>query len=184
MNHAVGHAGVGLEAHFLFERYLAMQHTAHHISELLQPVITAMGYELVGVELLGGRRALLRVYIDQPDGVSVDDCERVSHQVSGVLDVEDAVKGAYTLEVSSPGLDRPLFNASHFERFAGEQVRLKLYGPLAGRRNWRGELRGMRAGEVVLATEQGEVTVPLAQIETARLVPDFDHIGVGKGQPS
>lgn len=161
-----------------------MQNVARHISELLQPVIAAMGYELVGVELRGGRRAVLRVYIDQSSGVGIDDCERVSHQIGGLLDVEDAVKGAYTLEVSSPGLDRPLFDAAHFERFVGEQVRVKLCAPLNGRRNWRGELRGMRADDVILATEQGEVAVPLARIESARLVPDFDHIGVGKGQRS
>lgn len=161
-----------------------MQRNARPIGELLRPVVTAMGYELVGVELLGGRRPLLRVYIDRPEGISVDDCERVSHQVSGLLDVEAPLAGAYTLEVSSPGLDRLLFEPAHFERFAGQQVRLKLGAPVNGRRNWRGELRGLRGGDVILATEQGEVALSLAQIETARLVPDFDCIGVGKGQPS
>ena len=105
----------------------------------IESAVQGLGYELVGVEYLPqGRRSLLRVYIDTPGGVTVDDCERVSHQVSGVLDVEDPIRGQYVLEVSSPGLDRPLFTAEHFQRFAGSRVRLRTSPPLDGRRNFSG----------------------------------------------
>ncbi len=160
-----------------------MQRNVQQINEMLRPVVTAMGYELVGVELRTGRPSLLRVYIDRSEGIMVDDCERVSHQVSGLLDVEEPVSGDYTLEVSSPGLDRPLFEAAHYQRFAGERVRLKLVLPLEGRRKFSGLLRGLDdADRVVLVTPQGEIAIPLTQIESARLIPDFDRFGVGKGQ--
>lgn len=160
-----------------------MQRNVQQINEMLRPVVTAMGYELVGVELRTGHPSLLRVYIDRLEGITVDDCERVSHQVSGLLDVEEPVSGDYTLEVSSPGLDRPLFEAAHYQRFAGERVRLKLALPLEGRRKFSGLLRGLgEADRVVLVTPQGEIAIPLTQIESARLIPDFDRFGVGKGQ--
>lgn len=170
-----------------------MQRNVQQINEMLRPVVTAMGYELVGVELRTGRPALLRVYIDRVSGdpaagdpaagITVDDCERVSHQVGGLLDVEQPISGDYTLEVSSPGLDRPLFEADHYRRFIGERVRLKLALPLDGRRKFSGLLRGLDdAEQVMLDTPQGEVAIPLAQIESARLIPDFDRLGVGKGQ--
>lgn len=175
-----------------------MQRNVQQINEMLRPVVSAMGYELVGVELRTGHTSLLRVYIDRAagdpatgdpatgdpaEGITVDDCERVSHQVSGLLDVEEPVSGDYTLEVSSPGLDRPLFEAAHYQRFAGERVRLKLALPLEGRRKFSGLLRGLDdADRVVLDTPQGEIAIPLTQIESARLIPDFDRFGVGKGQ--
>lgn len=160
-----------------------MQRNVQQINEMLRPVVTAMGYELVGVELRTGRPSLLRVYIDHAEGITVDDCERVSHQVGGLLDVEEPIGGDYTLEVSSPGLDRPLFEADHYRRFAGERVRLKLALPLDGRRKFSGLLRGLDdAEQVMLDTTQGEIAIPLTQIESARLIPDFDRLGVGKGQ--
>ena len=98
-----------------------MRHAPGNIQAIVEPVVTSLGYELVGVEfLMQGHSGLLRVYIDDEDGIQVNDCQRVSHQLSGVLDVEDVIKGKYQLEVSSPGLDRPLFTAEHFERFQGD----------------------------------------------------------------
>jgi len=126
------------------------------------------------VEFVSGRRGLLRVYIDSEDGISIDDCQAVSHQVSGLLDVEDPIPGQYSLEVSSPGLDRPLFRAADFERFAGHEVRLRLVAPVEGRRKFRGVLVGLRDGRVVVQVEEQELVVALEEIDEARLVPDYD----------
>ena len=145
-----------------------------NVQKPVEAAVRGLGYELVGVEYLPqGRRSLLRVYIDSPDGITVDDCERVSHQVSGVLDVDDPIRGQYVLEVSSPGLDRPLFTAEHFRRFAGSRVRLRISPPLEGRRNFSGVLRGLNDDLVVVIQEDGEVKIPLHQIEQARLVPEL-----------
>lgn len=146
--------------------------------KLLQPIeaaVRGLGYELVGVEHLPqGRHSVLRVYIDTAAGVTVDDCERVSRQVSGVLDVEDLVRGHYVLEVSSPGLDRPLFTAEHFSRFAGQKVKLRLSLPLEGRRNFTGVLQGVRDGDVLVTVDDGEeLRFALDNIEQARLVPEL-----------
>lgn len=151
-----------------------MRQTASKLQELLNPVVTAMGYELLGVELhprAGG--ALLRVYIDKEEGVGLDDCQRVSHQISGLLDVEDPIPGRYTLEVSSPGLDRPLFSAAHFMRFAGHQARLQLATPLHGRKTLTGRLRGVRDDSVVIECEGQELLAPLTEVTKARLIPEF-----------
>ena len=119
-----------------------MRHVPEKLQDLIESVVSSLGYELVGVEYLTqGRGGLLRVYIDSEDGINLDDCSRVSHQLSGVLDVEDVIRGQYQLEVSSPGLDRPLFSLAHFERFVGQQVKLKLAVPIHGQRKFRGERR-------------------------------------------
>lgn len=146
--------------------------------KLLHPIAAAvrgLGYELVGVEHLPqGRHSVLRVYIDTAAGVTVEDCERVSRQVSGVLDVEDLVRGHYVLEVSSPGLDRPLFTAEHYERFVGCKVKLRLSLPIAGRRNFSGLLRGVQDDQVIVAVDDGEeMRFSLENIDQARLVPEF-----------
>ena len=140
---------------------------------LLEPVVSAMGYELVGVERLAQRHStLVRLYIDRDDGITLSDCERVSHQISGVLDVEDPIRGAYTLEISSPGLDRPLFTPAHFERFTGCRATIRLLRPLQGRRKLTGLLRGLREGKVLLEENGIEYSLPYEQIEKARLVPE------------
>lgn len=151
-----------------------MRQASGKIYELLEPVVTGLGYELVGIEHISqGRHSLLRIYIDVERGVTVDDCEKVSHQVSGVLDVEDPIKGAYHLEVSSPGLDRPLFTAEHFARFAGHKVKVQLRSPINGRRKFSGEIRGVGEGAVRIEIEEGEVSLPLDAIEKANLIPEF-----------
>jgi ribosome maturation factor RimP len=152
-----------------------MRSAPDSLVELIRPAVEGLGYELVGVELMqrGAQGVLLRVYIDSEQGIDVDDCGAVSHQVSGVLDVEDPIRAHYTLEVSSPGFDRPLFSLEHFERFTGCKARLKLGVKFAGRRNLIGIIRAVD-GDGVVIEEQGETyRVPLDQIDTARLVPDY-----------
>lgn len=141
---------------------------------LVRGVVEPMGYELVGVEYIKTRTAArLRVYIDHTDGITLDDCVAVSHQLSGVLDVEDPIQGHYDLEVSSPGLDRPLVFAEHFERFAGRRVRLRLHEKVEGRRRLEGLLLGLAPEGVRVRVEDRDWEVPLANIESARLVPEF-----------
>jgi ribosome maturation factor RimP len=145
------------------------------IGDMLEPGIRSLGYELVGVEYQSGGRGggLLRVYIDSADGITADDCQKVSYQVSGVLDVEDPIPGHYTLEVSSPGLDRMLFRPEDFERFAGQLVRLRAASPIDGRRNFKGRLVGLRDGRVVIEQDDGKVSLAYEQVDQARLVPEY-----------
>ncbi|QBQ55011.1 ribosome maturation factor RimP [Nitrosococcus wardiae] len=144
------------------------------ISKLVEPVVTALGYELVGVERLSiGKGVLLRIYIDTPLGVTVDDCERVSHQISALLDVEEPVASPYTLEISSPGLNRPLFTEEHFKRFAGAEVSITLSEPLNGRRRFKGLLRGVRGNGVMILVEGEEFELPLERIKKAQLIPEL-----------
>ena len=152
-----------------------MRQAPEELKQIIRRPVEAMGYELVGVELLrgGGSGLLLRIYIDSESGIDLDDCSAVSHQLSGVLDVEDPIAENYSLEVSSPGLDRPLFELEHFQRFKGQKVRLKLMTPVEGRRKLQGILAGI-AGESVLVDEAGELhRIEFDQIDTARLVPEF-----------
>ena len=146
--------------------------------ELLAIVATTvegMGYELVGLEYRPSQRSgLLRVYIDQADGISVDDCAKVSYQLSGVLDVEDPIPGQYNLEISSPGLDRPLFKEKDFERFVGRQVKLRLTTPLLdGRKRLAGTLGGLESGQVVVDVDGERIAVSLDMVGEARLVPEL-----------
>ncbi len=141
------------------------------LHSLLEPTVTGLGYELVGVEMVGAKgNRTLRVYIDTPAGIRVEDCEAVSHQVSGVLDVEDPIEGAYNLEVSSPGLDRPIFKAVDYDRFSGERIRLRLLEPHEGRRRIKGVLGGLDGEQVMVRDADGsELRVPLELIDRARL---------------
>jgi ribosome maturation factor RimP len=146
-----------------------------HIGDILEPGIRALGYELVGVEFQTGGKSggLLRVYIDSENGISADDCQKVSYQVSGVLDVEDPIPGHYTLEISSPGLDRLLFRPEDFDRYAGQLVKLRLTYPVEGQRKFKGRLAGMRGENVVITEDDLEISLPFDQIEQARLVPEY-----------
>lgn len=144
------------------------------LRQMLEPAVALHGCELVAVEYLPqGSNQTLRVYIDKQDGITVDDCERVSHQISGVLDVEDPIAGHYLLEVSSPGLDRPLGGPRDFERFRGREIKLRLHAPLNGQRNFKGLLMGLRGEQVVLEVDGREIELPLRDIDRARLVPDI-----------
>ena len=144
------------------------------LNALLKPVVEDMGFEFWGLEYLQGRGAVLRIFIDHEDGISVDDCADVSHQVSGVLDVEDPISGEYTLEVSSPGMDRPLFSLEQCNRYAGEMVQLRLLAPLAGRRKMRARVMGVEGDELLLEYEGESLRVSFAQVDRANLVPVFD----------
>ncbi len=151
-----------------------MRQAPANVIDVVRPVVESLGYELVGVEYLTqGRDGLLRVYIDHEDGIGVEDCKRVSHQLSGVLDVEDPIRGHYTLEVSSPGLDRPLFTAEHFQQFAGQEARLKLATPVLGRRKLTGRIVGVHDDEVEILVDGESYMVPLDTIERANLVAEI-----------
>jgi len=145
------------------------------LQALLAPVIEALGYVCWGVEYISqGRHSLLRVYIDHPNGILVEDCEAVSRQVSGVLDVEDPITNEYTLEVSSPGMDRPLFTLEQFAAHVGEQVKVKLRSPFEGRRNFQGLLRGVEDQDVVVQVDEHEYLLPIEMIDKANVVPRFE----------
>ena len=140
--------------------------------KLLEPTVEQLGYELADLELrTGGRDGVLRLFIDKPDGIGTDDCEIVSRQVSAILDVEDPIPGNYTLEVSSPGLDRTLTKPAHFKRFMGQDVRVKLRFPLSGRRNYRGALKAADDEKIEVEVDGESYSLPIATIESARLIP-------------
>ncbi|MDI5892922.1 MULTISPECIES: ribosome maturation factor RimP [Halomonas] len=151
---------------------MAIKDAALHA--LIEPVVSAMGFELWGIDHLSqGKHSRLVIYIDHEDGVSVDDCADVSRQVSAVLDVEDPVPGEYRLEVSSPGMDRPLFTLEQFERYAGHVVAVKLRLPFDGRRKFQGLLAGVESDEVLLQIDGEEYCFPIEGIDQARVVPQF-----------
>ena len=150
-----------------------MDSASDRLKNILEPIITSLGYEFVGHEYHRGNLILLRVYIDREAGITADDCQKVSRQISSVLDVEDPISGQYTLEVSSPGLDRPLFAAKDFTRFAGGQVKLELTVPLDGRKRFKGTLLGMREEVVLVQVEDTELELPLVNIKFARLIPQW-----------
>ena len=143
------------------------------LTEMLSAPVEALGFELVGIEFIRGRQSTLRIYIDSDEGITVDDCADVSHQVSAVLDVEDPISVAYSLEVSSPGLDRPLFTAAHYNRFIGEEVSVVLRIAMQNRRKWQGIIKTVD-GEMITVTVEGKDEVfALSNIQKANLVPHF-----------
>jgi ribosome maturation factor RimP len=149
------------------------------VRSVAEPLVAGEGMELVEVELVGSlARPTLRLYIDKADGgISLDDCALVSRSVSAALDVEDPIEGSYELEVSSPGLDRPLRKAEHFTKYAGEMVRIKTYGPVAeagNRKNYLGVLKGFENGKVLIDVEGTVFQVPLDQIAKAHIEPEID----------
>jgi ribosome maturation factor RimP len=153
---------------------------AEEISAMLAPTVAALGLELLGVELASsGNDALLRLYIDAPGRhVDIDDCERASREVSALLDVEDPIASQYTLEVSSPGIDRPLFTPSQFGRWIGEEVKLTLRLAQDGRRRFTARILGVEGDDILLAHSAGDMRVAHANIEKARLVPDLVALGL------
>ena len=148
--------------------------TVPHIDELLQPGAQALGYELVAVEMSGGDTSILRIYIDSENGVTVTDCAKASRQFSAILDVEDPISNRYTLEVSSPGMDRPLAKPEHFKVAVGGDVKIKMNTLINGRRRFTGQL--VEAGEEFAVVEvDGEQTeLPYDEMDRARVVPVYD----------
>ncbi len=141
------------------------------LTELLEPAVSAVGFELLGVELVrAGRHSTVRLYIDSEAGVTVDDCALVSRQVGAVLDVEDPISSEYDLEVSSPGLDRPLFKPAHYARFVGEEIKVQTVMPIANRRRFKGPLLACHEQGIELEQDGAAVTIPFDNIDAANLV--------------
>ena len=153
-----------------------MAKIADRVFSTINPVVVDMGYELLGIEYVAsGKHSVLRLYIDCEEGVGVNDCETVSRQVSSIMDVEDPISGQYNLEVSSPGIERPLFVIAHYRRFLGHDVRLRTYRPIEGKRNFTGSIGsvGETNNTIELVTELGPVTVDIGLIEKANLIAHF-----------
>ena len=147
--------------------------TSDELEKLLEPAIERLGYELTDIEVrLGGQGGLVRLTIDKPDGIDLEDCEKVSHAMSALLDVEDPVPGNYNLEVSSPGLDRKLTKVEHFHRFEGETLKVTMRFPIEGRRRFRGKLLSSNEENIVVEVDGESHSLPLTMIDTARLVPE------------
>jgi ribosome maturation factor RimP len=148
------------------------------IAQLIEPSLAAMGYCLVRVLMTGGRRATLQVMAERLDDLSIthDDCAKISRSVSALLDVVDPIVGAYTLEISSPGIDRPLVCAEDYDRFSGFEAKIELTMPIDGRRRFRGRLIGTAEGAIRLLTTAGEAQLPLATVVRAKLVLTSDLI--------
>lgn len=146
-----------------------MHSTVHKLRALLEPAVERLGYDLVAIELLGGRRALLRLSIDAPGGVGIGDCSRVTHRLGPILDEADPLPGAYDLEVSSPGIDRPVQKLADFARFGGLRARLVLQEGLP-RRRYTGALQGVEGDEVKIEVDGEIFSLPFDQIERANLV--------------
>lgn len=144
------------------------------IEKMIKPSIESMGYEFVGADIHGeGRATTIRVYIDKPGGVNADDCGEVSHQISAIFDVEEPYTSAYRLEVSSPGLCRPLFTLADFKRFVGEKAKITLSKAKNGQRHFTGTLGQVREKEIILQTENQAVVLDFQQIEKANLAPEI-----------
>ena len=151
------------------------------LHDLIDPVVTAMGYELLGIEhIKQGRYSLIRLYIDTERGINLSDCEQVSTQITGLLDVEDPIQGTYHLEVSSPGLDRPLFTLDQIEQHIGEQVKLILGIKLDGKRKIQGKIKSVGKEFVVIEMVGTEYNVPVDAIQQARIVPGDLDLNFGK----
>ena len=147
--------------------------TSDEIQKLLEPAIERLGYELTDLEVrLSGQGGLVRLTIDKPDGIDLEDCEKVSHAMSALLDVEDPVPSNYNLEVSSPGLDRKLTKREHFQRFEGETLKVTMRFPMEGRRRFRGKLLSSNEENIVVEVDGESHSLPLTMIDTARLVPE------------
>ena len=146
--------------------------TRDELTSLLEPTVEGLGYELSDLEAkIGGKNGVLRLFIDKDDGISLDDCEKVSLAVSALLDVEDPLPGQYNLEVSSPGADRTLTKPAHFERFAGATVKVQMRFPVDGRRRFRGTLVSTDDENIVVEVDGISHSLSMATIESARLVP-------------
>ncbi|WP_432452178.1 MULTISPECIES: ribosome maturation factor RimP [unclassified Agarivorans] len=145
------------------------------LTDMLTPAVEALGFELLGIEYVSaGKHSIVRLFIDHEDGINVDNCADVSRQASAILDVEDPISTEYNLEVSSPGLERPLFKAEHYQRFIGEIVFIQLRMPVSNRRKWQGEIIAVEDDTVVLAVASEQHRIALGNVQKAHLVPQFD----------
>lgn len=151
-----------------------MKQAPEHLVLLIEPIVEGLGYECVGIDYNPHpKHGLLRIYIDSANGILVDDCSKVSHQISGVLDVEDPIPGNYHLEVSSPGADRPFFKISQFEKFIGSTVSVNLFSAINGRRKITGLIEKVE-DDIITLSEAGQVfAIPFSAMSKARLVPEY-----------
>lgn len=141
---------------------------------MLRPAVEEVGKELLGVEFVSaGKHSILRLFIDHENGINVDDCAEVSHQVSAILDVEDPISTEYSLEVSSPGLDRPLFEKPHFEAVVGETIDVRLGLPMNGRRKFKGLLEAVENDLLVVVVDGEHYELSISNVDKANLVPNF-----------
>lgn len=165
---------------------LTSEGKAAEVERLIAPHLEAMGYEVVRVQLSGGQRPRLQIMAERHDrvAINVDDCAEISKAVSALLDVDDPIAGSYTLEVSSPGIDRPLTRPDDFQRFAGFEAKLELRIPLEGRRRFRGTLLGLDNGFVRLNTEEGELRLAVDGLSKAKLVLTDDLIAANQAAAS
>jgi len=154
------------------------------LNRLIRPAVEALGYDFVGLEYLSNpKNRLLRVYIDrETNGIGVDDCADVSAEISALLDVEDPISGHYSLEVSSPGVERPLFEPGHFRRFVGEPALVQLHAPIDGRRKFRGRIVDADATRLVLEVDGYRVELMHDDIRRANLKPDMDALMTHQGR--
>ncbi|MBT4839076.1 MAG: ribosome maturation factor RimP [Methylococcales bacterium] len=143
------------------------------ITEILQPVVCSLGYELVGIEFISAKSSILRIFIDSEKGINVDDCQKVSNQVSATLDVEDPIPYEYILEVSSPGINRPIFSLNDYSKFIDQQVRIKLYDKKNGKKNFKGIIKEVLEDNVLVDCEGITETFNLQDIKKANLIIDY-----------
>lgn len=150
------------------------------LTTLLQPLIEDLGYEFVGLEQSSNpKNPVVVIYIDHDEGIAIEDCEKVSREVAALLDVEDPIPGRYSLEVSSPGLDRPLFTPEHYARFRGERAAITVFAPIEGRRKFKGAILDSGEHTVKIDQDGTEVELEYVNIVKGRLVPDYDAILAG-----
>lgn len=150
-----------------------MDNLEQQLAKMIEKPINALGFELIGIEFVRSRNSVLRVYIDSENGINVEDCADVSRQISAILDVEDPISAAYTLEVSSPGLDRPLFTAEQYKRFIGENVMINLRAAVTNRRKWQGIIKQVDGEKITLAVDGKDEIFACNNIQKANIVPKF-----------
>ena len=161
-------------SHSLLPVGLPIVSKQQQLQALIAPVVSALGFELWGLEYLTqGRQSTVRVFIEGVEGVTLEDCERASRQISSVFDVEDPIREHYTLEVSSPGMDRPLYTLDQFVQHVGDDVALRLRSAIGGRRNFKGNLKSVQGQDVLVVVDSDEVLLPFENIEKANIVPRF-----------
>ena len=150
------------------------------LNELIQPLVEDLGYEFVGVEYNSNpKHSVLRIYIDHENGVDIKDCETVSRETAALLDVKDPIRSHYNLEVSSPGLDRPLFTPAHYTEFTGYEAQINLFAPQDGRRKFSGPILSADQGSVKIEQDGSEVTLDFNNIAKAKLIPDYEKVLTG-----
>jgi ribosome maturation factor RimP len=151
------------------------------LNELLQPLVEELGYEFVGLEYNSNpKHSVLRIYIDHENGVGIEDCEAVSRETAALLDVKDPIRSRYNLEVSSPGLDRPLFTPAHYSEFTGCEAQINLFAPQDGRRKFSGPILSAGESSVTIEQDGSEVTLDFDNIAKAKLIPDYEKILAGR----